>query len=454
MARAFVVTAALALFVTPLFARPSFFTDTDLGTWGRDWLKFSDCIRHGASACVTAGLSKFPPAYLLNSYYVSVTDARGIDRHVALGVLNSLFLALPIAFIALIKGVRASLSRSLVYVVAIVLTAVPPFYVYSGALEVQSGVLIGIFISCLVLMNDDVRHPRRTVLAVLLFLTALLLPLYKDTNVLVVCAGLAVAGIQAWLRKRNHSTDATPTRPRLRQTATLLLIALTAGLAISMTYNVIKYGSVLPVAYLNEASQTSPPPARILEFFAATYFSPNGGVIVFWACALFATVWLLRGFDLVVSRAGVSLSVAVVLIYSVVLSGWWAPFGWDAWGDRLMLPVMLALVICLTATASRRSGEPREATPGYGVRRVIRNGALAAVVLVSLHFTFVSYYADKEAAINASLFSGPACQQMTQDIKVRKPVMGLTFWRTGSYYACAWERFIHIPRYIANEPRQ
>jgi hypothetical protein len=81
--------------------------------------------------------------------------------------------------------------------------------------------------------------------------------------------------------------------------------------------------------------------------------------------------------------------------------------------------------------------------------RVVRKSALVAVVLLSLHFTVVSYYANKEAAIMASLFGGPRCQQMTRDLKARKAVLGLAFWRTDSYYACAWERFIHVPRYVA-----
>ena len=403
-----------------------------MGPWAADWSKLSNCIG-GALPCATARISKFPPAYLLNSYYLSVMEARGFDRAWALGLINTIFLALPIAFIILVKGVSSSLSRSLIYVVAIVLTALPPFYVYSGALEIQSGVLIGMFISCLALMTEGIEQPRRSILSVLLFTTALLLPLCKDTNALIVGLGLAVAGIHAWRGKKNYST------------AWSLLAALTAGVAISMTYNFIKYGSVWPLDYLEEISGASPPPAKILEFFAATYLSPNGGVIVFWAGALCGLLCLLRAFDLAVSKVGASVAVVAVVIYSVILAAWWAPFGWDTWGDRLMIPVMLALVICLAATASGARVEPHEGTPASRVVRVLRNSAIVGVTLLSLHYTFVSYRAKPDAVFRTSLFGGPRCQQMLRDLDAN-PTMGLAFFRTDSYYACARERFLHVPR--------
>jgi hypothetical protein len=223
-------------------------------------------------------------------------------------------------------------------------------------------------------------------------------------------------------------------------------------------YNFIKAGSVLPVAYLNEASQTSPPPVKSLEFFTATWFSPNGGVVVFWGAALYGIVWLLRRFDLVISRTGAVVAFAAALAYSVVLSCWWAPFGWDAWGDRLMIPVMLATVICLTASAKERSVEqPDGPIAGYGqnpagpasrVRRVIRNSALALIPLLSFYFTVVSYYSSREAVLMASLFGGPKCNRMGRDLWLIETGMGLAFWRSDSYYACARERFMHVPVYI------
>jgi hypothetical protein len=340
--------------------------------------------------------------------------------------------------------------------VAILLSAVPPFYTYSGGLEVQSGVVIGIFLSSLVLVNENLKQPRETIIPVLLFITALLLPLYKDPNTFVLIVGLAIAASQAWVGKKNHSTKAAISQ--WRRTAWSLVIALSAALTISLTYNFAKGGSVLPLTYLNEVSLATPRPAKIVEFFAATYFSPNGGVIAFWGCALCATVWLLRRFELEISRAGASVALAVALIYSVILSCWWATFGWDAWGDRLMIPAMLATIICLTATARERSRGPEDESsrldrleseaPRLRLARVVRDGAIAVLVLPSLYFTAVSYYANRHALVIASLFGGPRCAQMVRDLKESEPRIGNAFWRTDSYYACARERFIHVPVYI------
>ena len=97
---------------------------------------------------------------------------------------------------------------------------------------------------------------------------------------------------------------------------------------------------------------------------------------------------------------------AVALACSVVLSCWWAPFGWDAWGDRLMIPAMLGTIICLTTTARERGLGPQDVPSRWGEceteaprrrrARLVRDGAIALLVLVSLHFTVVSYYGNEE----------------------------------------------------------
>jgi hypothetical protein len=457
-----VVLALLALFVTPLLTRTPYLSVIDFSAWGNDWLKLSDCIRGWEFPCANEGISKFPTAYLFDSYYVSAMRARGFEPARALGLLNTLFLALPVLFVVFVRGVRASVPLSLVYILAILLTALPPFYVF-GAVEVQSGVVIGLFISALVLLQGNLGRRHAMVLSLVLFVTSFLLPLYKDTNIVVLLVGLAVTGIHAWFATRHDSREPDPRITRWRRSAWPLLMGLCAALAISFTYNFVKGGSVLPLAYLNEAAQTSPRPAKVLEFLAATYLSPNGGVIAFWGFALWATVRLLRELGFELSRAAAFVALAVVSIYSVILSCWWAPFGWDAWGDRLMVPAMLATVTCLTVTARERRLGPQERSRRQEGResrsrrrrlaRMIWDGAIIVIVLVSFHFTVVSYYGNKRAIWMASLFGGPRCAQMGRDLAPGEASMGLGFWRSDSYYACARERFIHVPVYIANTAR-
>src|ERR1051325_1979536 len=120
-----VVVATVVLFVPPLFTRAPFLSVFDFSVWGRDWFKLSNCIRHGAAACDTAAISKFPLGYLLNSHYASVMEAHGFEVSHAIGLLNTFFLALPIVLIVLINGLHASLPRLLIYMLAILVTAVP-----------------------------------------------------------------------------------------------------------------------------------------------------------------------------------------------------------------------------------------------------------------------------------------------------------------------------------------
>jgi hypothetical protein len=123
-----------------------------------------------------------------------------------------------------------------------------------------------------------------------------------------------------------------------------------------------------------------------------------------------------------------------------------------------MVPVMLATVICLTASAKEPSVEQEEgpitrygenwAGPPIRVRRVIRNSALALILLLSFYYTVVSYYSSREAVRMASLFGGPKCGRMGRDLSLIESGMGPAFWRSDSYYACARERFMHVPVYI------
>ena len=265
-----VVLATLAWFVTTLFTRTPYLGVVDFSVWGDDWLKLSRCIGREEVACQTAGISMFPLGYLLNSFYVSDMRAHAVEPAWAIGLLNTIFLALPIVFVVLTRGRRASLPLSLVYVLAIFLTALPPFYVF-GALEVQSGVVIGLFLSSLVLLQESVGPPRASVLSAFLFLSALLVPFFKDTNTIVLIVGLAVAGTMAWLERN----DPDPAFIRSRRAVRVLIAALGAGVAVTFTYNFIKGGSVLPLLYLNKPRRPHHDRRRFSSFLWRPGFHPT-----------------------------------------------------------------------------------------------------------------------------------------------------------------------------------
>ena len=129
-----------------------------------------------------------------------------------------------------------------------------------------------------------------------------------------------------------------------------------------------------------------------------------------------------------------------------------------------MVPAMLGTVICLTTTARERSlgrHDPTsrgEESPSQSPRRrlaqMMLDGAIVVIVLLSFHYTFLSYYGNKHAMWMASLFGGPRCNRMGRDLGPGEASMGLGFWRSDSYYACARERFLHVPVYIGGRPRR
>jgi hypothetical protein len=42
---------------------------------------------------------------------------------------------------------------------------------------------------------------------------------------------------------------------------------------------------------------------------------------------------------------------------------------------------------------------------------------------------------------------------MVRDLAANEAKLGLAFWRSESFYACARERFIHFPVYVGEPPR-
>jgi hypothetical protein len=48
---------------------------------------------------------------------------------------------------------------------------------------------------------------------------------------------------------------------------------------------------------------------------------------------------------------------AIMIVYVVGLSTWYAPFGWFAWGPRLMVPLLPAMLLISCVFATERAGQ-------------------------------------------------------------------------------------------------
>ncbi|MDQ1457916.1 MAG: hypothetical protein QOH28_3536 [Actinomycetota bacterium] len=145
--------------------------------------------------------------------------------------------------------------------------------------------------------------------------------------------------------------------PLRRQRLIAITVGTIVGVALNAGFNVFRYGTPRNIDYVR-ASLYVPNPNVFARLFLAQWFSPNGGLAWFWPLApgivlAIAAASLRRRGPTNRPRAAAP-AVAVLLIAQIaLLATWWAPFGWYAWGPRLVIPLLPALLVvaCVVATA-------------------------------------------------------------------------------------------------------
>jgi hypothetical protein len=407
---------------------------TDLMAWQNDWRGLMGCFTRPGSAVPCFGpVSKFPLAYLANSLLFGSSLERG---QFLLTVTNGLVLALPLAVLALSQGFAMLRRVGWPYLLAIALSPLPMFYVATGALEVQAGVFAGIYIGAFarILASPGLDGGKRT--AWVVAVAGFIFPLYKDTAAVLV--GVAIVATLAWrsanLRELAVTQDG---RKTLLRTALLVGGPVVIGQLFDLGYCWFKYGVPLPLAYMYEAAEAGPSYTKSAEFLAGTLLSPNGGVLFFWSLPLFVAVAGWRVAGLVPQRTVVVLASVVAVVFWLALARWWAAFGWDAWGDRLMVSAMVAVLVALPF--SMRSREPQTEP----VLRWSVCFACLPLVVYSFYYVAVPYTQSQARSMHDSLFSGPDCTRMGEFLATPQ---GSAFWRGDVYYSCARERMLYVPR--------
>jgi hypothetical protein len=138
------------------------------------------------------------------------------------------------------------------------------------------------------------------------------------------------------------------------------LIAIALGAAVALTanglFNIFRFGTVTNT-YLLQEWLFVPTLKQQALFFAALFFSPNGGLVEFapvyvtlYTVVVVGVVRALRRRELSVQQALPGLaSVGLLLICQLGLSRWLSPFGWWAWGPRLTMPWLPALLLLALA---------------------------------------------------------------------------------------------------------
>jgi hypothetical protein len=123
-------------------------------------------------------------------------------------------------------------------------------------------------------------------------------------------------------------------------------VGISLAAAATMLFNVFRFSTPLNVDYLQQAPW-APSLSDGVQFVAAQWIAPNLGLLFFWPLLLVALgsallVGLRTGGPGRLATPGVLL---LLLLVCVGLARWWAPFGWWAWGSRLILPWLPACLL-------------------------------------------------------------------------------------------------------------
>jgi hypothetical protein len=217
----------------------------------------------------------------------------------------------------------------------------------------------------------------------LLAASAWLAGMTKETAapILIALALIALFGTGAARRR--------PARPVLAGLALGLVLAV----ATNALLNVLRYGTLTNVLYLDVAADEygleGVPVAHRLDFFAALLVSPNGGLAPFWPAA----VLLLAGVAICGVRSrreGVArwwpaaALVGIFLALNAGFASYFTPFGWQAWGPRYTIPWVPALALLAVAAYGDELGRLAGRLLRFPLVLLAGCGALVAFALPHL----------------------------------------------------------------------
>ena len=472
------------IFYVVATTRNGLFPTGDLFVWMGDFGSLAHCLAGHSQSC--GEISKFPLGYTLNSaLLVLAAKLTTLPLLGFVATLNSFALALPILLLRSIQNVRALLTAWALYLVVWILTPIPRFYLFTGSLEVQAGALIGmafvLTFGAIQAKPISANAKLRPTIGSLLVCNSLwfLACLYKDTSVLT----FTVVGLLLLLPKpslarlrrdglNRHGAmqaGAVSAKPFLPwQPLGILWLSLPGFVLASVCstgFNLVRYHTILPEAYLHEAKITSTPALFRLQSLFWSLYSPNGGILVFWGLAIAAlmlvTIWLGAGQN----RLAIKAACLWASITLIGLSQWWNPFGWASWGNRLVVPAMMVVVICLwhglTGPWDDRIrptlGRPRTGViptqpnnnhkesplPKFYLQRL---AIIALLAIISAPYVALGYQANPAQAVESPAPKAPHCTKMMSLLSAipQKKHLELVYsselWRQ-----CALESYLHNP---------
>ena len=138
----------------------------------------------------------------------------------------------------------------------------------------------------------------------------------------------------------------------------------------------------------------------------------------------------------------------LVLFSSITLASWWSPFGWFAWGNRLIIPSMMGFVFSLLLTSFDYHDQASEESIFLKLLNssTLNPLRLCLCTLIAVTIAFSAYYLLRPAffSTRAKVFyeyhnASPECQSWLHEDQNSKGGDG--FWRSQTYYDCVSSRY-------------
>ena len=204
---------------------------------------------------------------------------------------------------------------------------------------------------------------------------------------------------------------------------------------VNVAFNVFRFGTWSNLTYNAPFTRVPGVPIKV-KLALADWLAPNVGVLFFWTVTAVVLAGVLVATVVAIVRQPgqprrwlPALAVVVVTaVFTGALASWWSTFGWLAWGPRLTLPFLPALVVA----AVRAAPGPLDA----GVRWLVGSTARAVVTGLVLAVLAVGQAGVvwNQAAINLPTVPSESCPVLKapcgDDARVLLRLRPDAAWRT------------------------
>jgi hypothetical protein len=146
--------------------------------------------------------------------------------------------------------------------------------------------------------------------------------------------------------------DSKKSRREIREVASVIYGSMLLGIVFLFSFNIWKFNTWKNLPHMDPVLRTPGLKLKI-ESAIGIFLSPNGGLVPYWflgaVAALGIPLWGIMNRGLSArKRFGFLLLISGFLAQVAILSSWYAPYGWVAWGPRLIVPTTaMGATICL-----------------------------------------------------------------------------------------------------------